>query len=398
MFDSIVLNRSIDGPPVTIGEIAEALIFYQNVHIVMDTSTVLGLVRTIGHHNVIKLLSLADVKTTFIEEFVGVICQSTNHGPEYALMSAFISAGENGDQIKSWKKRLANMVSRLGYSKSEAENFVERLRHCITLKKLAGDHFIKGGVISSANEDLNDADYVSYAARAIVENLLPEEKTPDDLYYKIYRTNETFKVSTNIDFEKINKSIAHLRPDIGESNSASIAAGILSASYGLILTAHYGGDFHTSATDAKIIQYKNRQILRRSISNRSEINDFHEIVLNGTPNLSAVINKNERSFEEFLELYARAKKFKRWLKGKSPDSNLASDYLADITKTGWLGSSQGKTLRYLASTGLGFAGPIIGITVSAFDAFILDRFAAGWRPNKFITDKMKPFIDVHDEF
>lgn len=64
MFDHIVLNRSIDGPALSIGEIAEALLFYQNVHIILDHSTLINLISQIGHHNIIKLLSLPYVKAT----------------------------------------------------------------------------------------------------------------------------------------------------------------------------------------------------------------------------------------------------------------------------------------------------------------------------------------------
>ncbi|EUM28828.1 hypothetical protein [Enterobacter sp. BIDMC 26] len=398
MFDSIVLNRSIDGPTLTIGEIAEALIFYQNVHIVIDTSTLLGLIREIGNHNVIKLLSLPDIKTTFIEEFVGVYAGDSYNGREYALISAYFSGNEIEGEIKSWKKRLANMVSRQGYSKIESENFVERFKNHVTLKKLASDHFIKGGIIAAARSDLDDSDFVSSAARIIIENLLPKEEIPSDIFYKIHPTRETFQISTNIDFEKINQFNAEKIPTLGETTPSSIAAGILSSSYGLVLAAHYGGDFHTSLTDSKIIQYKNKQLLSRTNTNRNNLNLFHEITLKDCPNISSIINKKERSFEEFLELLAKAKKFKNWLKNKSPDRNLLSDYIDDISKTGWLGNGYGKAIRYIVSTGAGLIDPISGLAISAIDTFLLDKLSAGWKPNQFISARLKPFVDVNDEF
>ncbi|WP_204316786.1 hypothetical protein, partial [Klebsiella pneumoniae] len=85
----------------------------------------------------------------------------------------------------------------------------------------------------------------------------------------------------------------------------------------------------------------------------NELSNFYEIALTGCPDIATVINKGERSFEEFLELLTRAKKFKKWLKGKSPDEKLLSQYLEDITTSSWFGSGSGKALRYLASNGLG---------------------------------------------
>lgn len=393
MFDSIVLNRSIDKPALTAGEIAEALIFYQSIHLVLDTSSLLSLVKEIGPHNLIKLISLPDVKTTFIEEFVGVYSENTENGTEYALISAFFSGDDSKGEIKSWKKRLEHLIFKKGFSKTEAANFVERFRRLVTIKKLSSDHFISGGVINAARRDLNDHDYVSSAARIIVGDLMPNADIPHNFIYKITPSKETFRIYTNINFDHINKSA----PKMGPATPATIAAAILSASYGLILAAHYGGDFHTSLTDSKLISHKNKLILNRSNANRRELELFNEIILKGIPNISFAINSKERTFEEFLELLSKANKFKKWLKGKSPDENLVANYLEDISKTGWIGSGKGKALRYLASTGLGIIGPTTGLITSFFDAFVFDKLIAGWKPNQFISSKLIPFIDVNDE-
>jgi len=397
MFDSIVLNRSIDRPSLTVGEIAEALVFYQNVHIVMDISTLLELIRTIGHNNVIKLLSLPDVKTTFIEDFVAVYTQDSGSGAEHSLISAYLSGNASGVQLNSLKKRLNYKISQQGLTKSETEVFIERFRKLIVPRRLASDHFISGGIIPTAREDLNDEDYVSAAARIIVSNLLAGQRPPEDLFYKIHNNKDTFRIDTNIDFAKINQFNINRVEMIGEATPASVARDILGASYGLILAGYYGGDFYTSSTESEIIQYRNKQILVRANTNRNELNSFHKIVLEGSPNISSIINEKERSFEEFLELLSRAKKFKHWLKNKSPDKNLVSSYLEEITTTGWLGSGYGKALRYIASTAAGFIGPTTGIVVSAIDAFFLDKLSLGWRPNQFINQKMKPFINTHDD-
>lgn len=394
MFESIVLNRSIEGPSITIGEIAEALLFYQSVHIVMDTSTLLGLIRKIGTHNVIKLISHPDVKTTYIEEFLGVYTESDKADIEYMLLTAYMSGGESTGELKSWKKRLEYRIIREGFTKREVENFIDRFKKNITVKKLTSDHFIEGGIITAANKDLHDELYISSAASAIIDSLLPGYVSSGNIFYKVSPKNNRFRVSTNIDFNKINEFQNKKTKENENFTPANIAAGILSASCGLILAAHYGGDFYTSSTESKIIQIKNNQILSRANANRKDINDFYEIALSNCPNISAVLNSGDRTFDEFLELLTRAKKFKKWLKGKSPDQILLSDYINDITSKGWLSNGPGKVLRYVTSTTLGFTGPLTGIAVSAFDTFFLDKMCSGWKPNQFISDKLKPFLDT----
>lgn len=394
MFDHIVLNRSINGPSLTVGEIAEAILFYQSVHIIMDRSTLAGLIHKIGHHNVLKLLSYPHVKATYIEEFLGVHTIDSPYGPEYSLISAYISGGESVGDLKSSKKRLEYMLYQNGLSNKQAESFSSRFKNCVTFKSIANDHFIKGGVIAAATNDFLDTEYVLLGTRVIAKNLLGDKELPDNYYFKVHMNNGSFRASTNLDFSMVNVIQKNRDKNCGEYTPAHIASSLLNASYGLILAAHYGGDFYTSEVESEIIQLKNKHILTRAHLNRSIQNQFSTILLDGCPDLSSVLNTGERSFEEFLELLSKANNFKKWLKGKSPDENLVSNYIDDISSSGWINQTPSKIIRYLTSTSLGFAGPITGVVASAIDTFLLDKFCSGWKPNQFINKKLKPFVSV----
>lgn len=48
MFESIVLRKSETGQNISAGQIAEALLYYQKVHLVLCTGTLIKLLKQIG--------------------------------------------------------------------------------------------------------------------------------------------------------------------------------------------------------------------------------------------------------------------------------------------------------------------------------------------------------------
>lgn len=59
---------------------------------------------------------------------------------------------------------------------------------------------------------------------------------------------------------------------------------------------------------------------------------------------------------------------------------------------GDVGKAPVKALRNFFSLGTGCADPIGGVVSRAADAFLLDRFLKGWRPNHFVDGRLKPFL------
>lgn len=398
MFERVVLRRSLDGPAITVGEIAEALLFYQSVHVVLDYSSLVGLVKNIGMRNILKLLSLPDVKATYIEEITGTHTEQTHTGPEYTLVSIMFAGNQNVGLLKSRKKRLEYMLQRHGYKKSEAKRLAVRFRQHVTYKKMGDDYYIKGGLIAAARIDLLDYEYISDASKVVVERLLGGQPLPSDFFFRINSSGEKFRVATNLDFDLVSKIQQSKDQNAGQYTPAHVASELLNASIGLIFAGHYGGDFYTSETESKIIQLRQRYLLHRFQLDRSEISHFHEVALKGCPSIAEVINQGHRSFEEFLELLSSARKFKKWLKGKSPDESLIAAYLDDVTAIGWLSSIPGKVLRYVVAAGAGTISPASGLALSAGDNFFLERLFSGWKPNQYIAGKVKPFIDPEGDY
>ncbi len=78
MFEKIVLRRSDKGLALSAGELAEALLFYQNVHIILDYGSLSGLISQIGMPAIVSLVSRPNVSAIYCEGLPG--CQDHSHG------------------------------------------------------------------------------------------------------------------------------------------------------------------------------------------------------------------------------------------------------------------------------------------------------------------------------
>lgn len=397
MFERVILRRSVNGPAITAGEFAEALLFYQNVHIVLDYSSLMGLESSIGMQTLLALLSKPGISATYIEEMTGTYTEQTVSGPQYSLVAFMLSGDQEVGQLKSKKKRLEHMLKRCGYKKAQARRLIERFRRLVKIKKISDDYFVKGGVIAAARIDLTDENYVDAAARVAAKQLLRRETLPADFYFRVRSRGDKFSISTNLDFGEISSIQQAKDPNAGEYTAAHVVTTILSASIGTIYAGHYGGDFYTSTAESQIIQIREQSLLERTQCDQTQIEKFKSIAINDSPSIAEVINSGERSFAEFLEVLKSADRFKEWLRGKSPDENLVSAYLEDVTEIGWLNKIPGKSIRYVVGAAIGAIDPVSGLALSAGDSFFLDKLLGGWRPNHFVNEELRQFLNPADD-
>lgn len=75
MFDSIVIYRNSRniGPPIEKGLLAETLLFYGNVHLLLNRGTLSGLWTDIGTSGIERLLERPEVRFSYMRENFGTI-------------------------------------------------------------------------------------------------------------------------------------------------------------------------------------------------------------------------------------------------------------------------------------------------------------------------------------
>lgn len=126
MFEQIVLRKSSSGPALTLGEVAEALLFYRKVHLVLDYGGINSLIDSLGMRGLLALLQRGNVTATYTEEMLGVNTQTINRIQIHRFAIFKISGDQTVGTLKSRKDRLIYLLKRKGHDKREARRLAER--------------------------------------------------------------------------------------------------------------------------------------------------------------------------------------------------------------------------------------------------------------------------------
>ncbi|MGZ8217696.1 hypothetical protein [Methylomagnum sp.] len=397
MFEKIVLRRSENGAGLTAGELAEALLFYQNVHLVLDYGSLSGLVSQIGMPTLVSLLTRPNVSAVYCKNLLAVHTEKQLNTEIHRFVAFSIAGDQEVGTLHGKKKILEYILTKKhGYDKKQARRLVDRFWLKVPIKDLTKDHFIQGGIIQAARMDLHDTNFIHNSVKVSLHDLVGPENTPQSFIFKAHTNGSDFQIETNIDFSRINQVIARRQPFPGNITPAHLIGNVLNARADTILASYYGGEFYTSNITSKIIRTKYSELIRRAGIDRKELDEFHQIVIGDAPTLREVINRKERTFDEFLVILDKSQRFREWARGVNPDEKLVSAYWNEIASEGWIKKLPTKGLRYLAGAIIGTMDPITGHTVSIADSFLLEKIFGGWRPNHFIDDMYKPFLGDED--
>jgi hypothetical protein len=393
VFEKIVLRRSEAGAAITAGQLAEALLFYQNVHLVVDMGSFSQLVRQLGPGTLLSVLQRSDCSAVYCEETLGT--HSNSVGPLRAhTYVAFTLSGHDGiGMFKSREDRVAYMLSNEGITSSDAKRYAKAFLRAAPARKLSGDFFLSGGITTAARRDLDDASFVRDAVNAALQLTPGASALGSSLKFDILDSELGMYVFSNIDFCTIRTRRASLRPPLEPVTEAHLLSHILEARADLALSSFYGGDFVSSEITSSIVQLRYADILRRRNLNSDERTNFHQVTLPDYPSLRETIDSGQRTFTEFLRLLDKAARFKEWLKTASVDEGLVRSYMTSMSKESWIQSVPAKTVRYLFALAIDAHNPLIGAVAGIADNFIVDKLLGGWRPNHFVDNRLGPFLD-----
>jgi hypothetical protein len=392
MFEHVVLRRAEGGQALSAGQVAEALLFYQKVHLVIDRGTLHGLVKQIGTGQLLALLQRPDFSAVYCEEMLGTSTDNVGAFQIHGFVAITVSGDQSAGELKAPEDRLRIDFERNGLAKADARRFAKAFLDRVPVRRFSGNYFLSGGITAAAKRDVLDADYIKKAIRRAVEAMPGGYVPGPDLKFDVVDSTLGMHVFTNIDFQSINGRRVTEVPRQDPVTSAHLLTSVLEARADLAMASFYGGDFVTSATTSAIIQVRHAELLRRSSLNTDSLQKFAEVVLPDTKTVAEVIDSGERTIGEFLVLLDRASRFKEWIKAVNPDENLVRTYLRDVSSEGWIQRLPQKSMRYLFTLALDATNPIAGVVAGLFDNFVLEKLLSGWRPNHFVSKRLAPFI------
>jgi hypothetical protein len=131
----------------------------------------------------------------------------------------------------------------------------------------------------------------------------------------------------------------------------------------------------------------------------------------GAPVTRVSMDERKERFLQLSGLMAERERFSTWIKSQNPDRQLIGNYLDYIERGTWLDKMPAKTLRFMLFTGIGLLadhhvaevagmpglGAAAGVGVAFFDNLILDRIREGWHPNQFVSGPLTDWVRSADK-
>lgn len=118
----------------------------------------------------------------------------------------------------------------------------------------------------------------------------------------------------------------------------------------------------------------------------------------GIPDVARTLIANPSSMPAFIELTTKstAQEFRTWFHSSTSlnEKELVAAYVDALRQIPWVQSENGRTVRMVASLGLGALslGPAVDLVSSVIDNFIIENFARKRGP-KFFVEDFKKFSD-----
>ena len=170
MFDNIVIfrNSQNSGPLIDKGMLAEALLFYENVHLLLNRGTLSALWNELGIDGVDRLLDRPEVRFSYLRQNFGTMGSSTHGLRNYNF--AIMEVGGVKKKKLSKEEEFEQILERtLGRSVATRKR-INRMISSISFPRVEDD-MTPDQLTESARGDLDDHTFVQAAVSQALERL-----------------------------------------------------------------------------------------------------------------------------------------------------------------------------------------------------------------------------------
>ncbi len=383
MFEAICIREHRDTrEPIDLGLLAEALLFYRSVRIILDLGSLRQLARALGPDLLVEYIDSRRVTFSYLQGLPTVVTRNDRFHASRTVLSPKFELGYVAPFA---------MTEAFGNSDNARRAADRIIAATETIDPMAPDvRWRLGGA-------WDNPAYVLEAVKRTIRRLAPNYPDINSVRFDLPRHGTEFEVATNLNFALLDKlhhgGVMPPKPTITPLdllNKIDIAAE-------LFFAARYDSEFAVDPVKSDLIQLYMGQAMSRARSEGAQ-GRFQDFVFDDGRAVAAAITTGARSFRDLLQLLDRADKFRRWLHGVSPDRDAVKEYFREVTRDTWADSLPVKLLRWVLFTALSagaevVGGPIAGMAVGGIDAFLIEHLMKGWKPDQFVRTHLQQFVD-----
>jgi hypothetical protein len=390
MFDSITIHLGGSDPP-DFGLLAESLLFYGHVTLVVNSGHLKTLLRVCGYEVIRDLLNMGTLSINYLENGVGVRTTDTGHPNERHDFIMYDVARLHLQNCLP--ETLRELIGKNG----KARRVAEQLKRNIS----ASSYTAAANDLSI--EDIISGSQVKTIVARTVHYLAPEYSPPDPFVFDVVRDGPCVRVSTNLDFNALN-SVYHRRVDPQHSivSVAYLLSMIHQATADLQMAAASTSEMALSPINTLIATIRLNGVLQSRLRSEEALQLFQDFAFDDARAVREAINERHRNMAELATLVADAQKFKKWVNGQPENADLRKAYLSEVAKLGWSEKLPRKTVRWAIFTTTGIVlsalttpavGLITGAALNTVDYFLIDKLTQGWKPNQFVGGTLREFLE-----
>jgi hypothetical protein len=388
MFDKILFKNAVGYQPlIDIGTLAESLIFYGKVNIVVNSGTLKYLLSEIPPFILLELLQSGRIELHYLSDQIGV---SRNERPGNLPLHSLVTFSSpqhtpHKTPYEIFNKRTGNKLAARKFGKH-----IEELNHGLFNQEAILDFLVGSNSIESM-------------VSSIINDTASEFILPGDFRFKIEQESKGFVVDTNLNFEELNN---YYHKHVPKSHSSLTPAYIISILQGGHEELYFSGSLDSEVAVSGLTRNANietiNSILEQRMHSEEQIQAFTTLTLNSGHAIREAVNSKKVPFSEILKLVNKADKFRDWLHNQPPEDELIHNYYQEVTKETWVEELPGKSTRWGVFTAIGLGidamgagglGTLAGTAIGAFDTFVLDKIINGWKPHHFVEDELKRVIN-----
>ncbi|MGN8068407.1 hypothetical protein [Mucilaginibacter sp. 22184] len=286
-------------------------------------------------------------------------------------------------------------------------NSVKNQKFSDDLSKITQPFVYTGDITEQIRADFENVNLLKKLLPIYIHSRLPEFQLPNELQIEITKDSsfgpfDAYSLNSNIDIADFNSLSKQLK---GENHFDFNYSGFLlalSESKGdIFIASHFESELVTTKLYSAFIGQQLEDLIQRRLKSQENLNLFDEYVLADCHTIGDAFVNGLVSKKDLLDLLEKADKFRDWLLKVPDDKNLIGEYHKEVTRETFADKLPTKATRFVIFEGIGVAldlagaggiGTAIATGLSAVDNFFLDKLIAGWKPNQFIDNNLKPMI------
>ncbi len=388
MFESICIGRpggKIDSS--ALGFIAECLLFYDRVFVVVNHKGFESLARICGPDTLWGLLTDGPLHLIYQENRLGVATQKVN-GIEYHSFIAFESPRCTAQYFVV--TTMQALMGKTGAGRRMGTKVCDRI---------AKRRFDPKRAFDWVEQVSNNGDSDHFVGE-LVKALAPKNLSTCNLRFRVHREGDRYVIDSSVDFDALDRSYRAIATDDSHLTPAWILSHLYEGRANLAEAAETASEVGADPLEALLAKAQIEACVERARAGRASIQLFQEVVLDAR-SVGDAIATGQRNFDDLRQLIAEAAKFRDWVRNQKPESNLIREYTKACTTISWAEKLPNKVRRFLVfnafGAGLGLtldpiSGLVVGLGLNAADSFLFEKLVSGWKPSQFIAGPVTSFV------